>query len=448
MRQRTVVILWTGLALLLALPFGQALGQASKPAPADAQPTQPAPGPGAAPAAAASSEPAAAQDPYTVTVTDDMRDHQRWEDTLYFAGEAYGLVILLLVLALGLSGRLRDLAARITPRPFLTAMLFFVFFTAVTTLLSFPLDYFGDFVIPHRYALSDQGFGGWLWDYFKEAALGTIIGAPLVALALRGIARFRRWWLVLWIGSIPVIILMILVAPVLLDPVFNDFQPLRDTQLRQEIQDLAARAGITGGKIYEVDKSKQTKEMNAYVNGLGPTKRIVLWDTIIAKMNRNELKFVMAHEMGHYVLHHVWQLVGFLILLLLAVFWVGQRVIEWATRRWGRTWGFLTPHDPAALPLILLVISLFFFFLTPLLNGVSRHMEHQADTFALEMTHLNDAGARAFVKMAEDSKILPDPPAFIRFWRYSHPTLAERIAFCRTYKPWEEGKPNQLWKGK
>jgi STE24 endopeptidase len=277
--------------------------------------------------------------------------------------------------------------------------------------------------------------------------MGILIGAPLVALVLRGIRRVRRWWFAIWLGAVPVMLFLVLIGPVALDPVFNDFKPLEDQQLRQELLDLASRAGIQGGRVYQVDKSKQTKTMNAYVNGIGPSKRIVLWDTIIAKLDHDELRFVMAHEMGHYVLHHIWKGLGFALAMMLVVFWVGQRVVEWATRRWGRSWGFEAPSDPAAVPLLLLVVVLAFFLLAPVFNSYSRSIEHQSDLFALELTHLDHAGARAFVKFAEDSKVVPDPSSFIRLWRYSHPTLAERIELCRTYHPWETGKPNRVWKG-
>jgi STE24 endopeptidase len=429
---------------LVALVTLVALCSAVAPADLVAQ-TTPAQAGVAAPVATPN-PPAPQKDPYSVTVTEEMRIHQHWRDALYFAGALYGFLLLLVILALGISRRLRDAALTITKRPFLTALVFFALFSVVTTALSFPIDYFSDFVIPHRFSLSTQTLAGWLWDQVKGMLVGIVLGAPIVALALTGIRRVKRWWLAVWLGSVPITIFIILIAPVLLDPVFNKFEPLRDQKLKAELLDLASRAGISGGRVFQVDKSKQTTTMNAYVNGLGPTKRIVLWDTIISKMDHDELRFTLAHEMGHYVLHHVWKFLGFMLALLFAVFWAGQRIVEWATRRFGPSWGFEAPHDPAAVPLLLLVVSVFLFVLSPVINGFSRVLEHQADTFALELTHLNDPGIRAFVKFAEDSKMLPDPAPLIRFWRYSHPTLAERIVFCRSYKPWERGEPNRAWK--
>lgn len=421
-----------GLVCLMGL--GVAFGQQPLPAP---------PVDSASPARASD----AARDPYTVTVTDEMRAHQRWIDSLYFASSFWGFAVLLLLLLLGISRWARDLARRLSSRPFPMAMVCFALLSVATALLAFPLDVLSGFVIPHRFDLSDQGFGSFLWDQAKALLLGVLIGAPLAGLALGAIRRFRHWWLVIWLGSVPIVVLLVLIAPVVLEPVFNELKPLEDPRLATELGDLAARAGIRGADLFEVDKSKQTKTMNAYVNGLGPTTRIVLWDTIIAKMDREELTFVMAHEMGHYVMHHIWKLLGLFLGVLLVVLWVGQRVAEWARTRWGRRWGFEVLHDPAALPLLLLVASVALFVLTPLVNAVSRHLEVQSDVFALELTRLNDAGARAFVKLAEDSKVLPDPAPLIRFWRYSHPALAERVAFCRSYRPWDEGRPNQLWHG-
>ncbi|HVN76532.1 MAG TPA: M48 family metalloprotease [Thermoanaerobaculaceae bacterium] len=163
--------------------------------------------------------------------------------------------------------------------------------------------------------------------------------------------------------------------------------------------------------------------------------RVTTRPALVAKMGHDQLRFVMAHEMGHYVRHHMWKMVEFVLAVLSVALWLAQRLVDGVVRRWGRALGFEVAHDPAAVPLFLLVIGVLTFAMSPLFNVVSRHFEHEADNFSLELTHLNDAGARAFVKFAEDSKVLPDPSPFIRFWHYSPPTLAERIAFCAAYKP-------------
>lgn len=381
-----------------------------------------------------------------VHVTPDMLRHSRINDALYFADVVYGIAVLLLVLGAGWSARMRDFASRIARWPFVAAMLYFALFSLVTALLTFPLDFYGDFVVPHQFDLTNQGFAGWLGDSAKAFGVNVVIGSPIAALALLGIRRIRRWWLVLWLGSIPLILLGVLAQPLCIDPLFNDFGPLRDASLRQALLDEASRAGIAQSRVYQVDKSKQTKEMNAYVTGIGPSARIVMWDTLLAKLDRDEILAVMGHEMGHYVLKHLWQGIAFGIAISFLGFWIAQRLFEWGLARWGTRWRVGDRGDAAALPWLLIVSSVLAFLLSPVYSGYSRHIEHQADVFGLELTHLNEAMASSFVKFAEDSKADPRPPRFIEWWRYSHPSLGRRIDFVLAYKPWDKGQPNQLWR--
>ena len=182
-----------------------------------------------------------------------------------------------------------------------------ILFTLVTAVIDLPLSYYAGFVVPHQFNLSNQTFAAWLGDEAKGLMIGLVFSVIVIPLALLGIRKFKRWWLVLWVASIPLAIVLFVIVPVVVDPVFNNFIPLRDQVLKQKLLDEASRAGIEGSRVYQVDKSKQTKTMNAYVTGLGPTKRIVMWDTLLAKLNHDEILAVMGHEMGHYVLHHVWK---------------------------------------------------------------------------------------------------------------------------------------------
>lgn len=390
--------------------------------------------------------PAAIDPSPTIVVTDEMRAHQRWVNGLYFGENAFQIIVLAALLSLSAGVRLRRLATRVASQPFLVVLITVVLFAVVLAGLSLPMIWLSEFWVPHRFGLSDQSLASGLADLSKGLLVGLLVGAPLVALALAGIRRMRRWWFGLWLASVPLLILLQIMVPVALEPLFNTFEPLRDQQLKEELLDLASKAGIAGGRIYQVDKSRQTKTLNAYVNGLGPTKRIVLWDTIIGAMDRDELKFVMAHEMGHYVLNHIWWLLACALTTLFFAFWAGQRIVERATARWGPRWGFTSPGDPAALPLLALVLSSFVFLSTPVSSAFSRHLERQADTFAIELTRLNNAGARGFRALAEHAKVLPDPNRFVLFWRCTHPSLSERLAECQRYKPWEHGEPNRVWR--
>ncbi|HJQ38887.1 MAG TPA: M48 family metallopeptidase [Thermoanaerobaculia bacterium] len=384
--------------------------------------------------------------PIAVKVTPEMVRHSRIVETLYFAGTAYGIGVLALLLLSGASRRMRDLAARITKRWWLMTALYIVFFVLATALLDLPLSYYASYVVPHQFDLSDQTFGAWLSDEAKELAIGLFISVIVGTISLLVIRKVRRWWLLLWALTIPFILLMVVIQPVILDPVFNKFEPLKNEHLKQSLLTLASRAGIEGGNVYQVDKSKQTKTMNAYVNGIGPTKRIVMWDTLLAKMTEDEVLAVMGHEMGHYVMKHMWKGLAFFIALAFGVYWIGQRIHDRGIARWGAKWGITGSGDPASVPWLLLIVSVISFLLSPVGSSFSRHLEHNADIFSLEVTHLNEPMARAFVKLAEDSKRDPSPHPFIKFWRYSHPPIAKRIDFSLSYKPWEKGEPNKLWK--
>lgn len=375
---------------------------------------------------------------FEVQVTDEMRRHSRIGDALYFVGTAWSLGVLALLLVTGLSRRMRDAAGRVTKKPFLLAMLYIVLFTLATAVLEFPLTYYSDFVVPHQFDLTEQSFGSWMVDMLKGMAVAMVLGSVVGALALLAIRRIRRWWVVLWLASVPLIIVVVVLQPIVLDPIFNKFEPLKDEVLRQKLVDLASRAGIEGGRVYQVNKSKQTKTMNAYVNGIGPTNRIVMWDTLLAKMNHDEVLAVMGHEMGHYVMKHIWKTLAFLLAVSVFVFYFAQRLYEPGLRRWGSRWGVAERGDPASLPWLLLIASVISFLLSPVISGYSRSNEHDADMFSLELTHLNEPFATAFVKMAEDSKRDPSPHPFIKFWRYTHPPIAERIPFALHYKPWEK----------
>lgn len=383
---------------------------------------------------------------FEVQVTDEMRRHSRIGDTLYFVSTAWSLGVLVLILATGLSRRMRDAAARVTKKPFVLAMLYIALFTVAVAVLEFPLAYYGGFLVPHQFDLTDQSFGSWMGDMLKGLAVNLAIGSVIGALALLAIRKVRRWWVVLWLATVPLIILVVIIQPIVIDPLFNKFEPLQDQVLKQKLLDLASRAGIEGGRVYQVNKSKQTKTMNAYVTGIGPTNRIVMWDTLLAKMNHDEVLGVMGHEMGHYVMNHIWKTLAFLLALSIPVFYLIYRLYEPGLRRWGSRWGVTEPGDPASLPWLLLVASVIGFLLSPVISGYSRSQEHAADVFALEVTHLNEPFATAFVKMAEDSKRDPSPHPFMKYWTYSHPPIAERIPFALQYKPWEKGEPNRRWR--
>ena len=232
-----------------------------------------------------------------------------------------------------------------------------------------------------------------------------------------------------------------LVEPIWVAPLFNRFGPMSDKQLETQILALADEAGIEGGRVFEVNKSIDTKAVNAYVTGFWSSKRIVLWDTLLARLNPAEVRVVMAHEMGHYVLNHValGLLAGFggIVVALYLVY----RAADFLLRRYHRRFGFERLSDPASLPLLLLLVQVAAIIMLPAGLVVSRYMEHEADRFALELTRDNHAAAMAFVCLQQENLSNPRPGMLYTFFRASHPCLAQRIEFANEYRPWDRGEP-------
>jgi len=354
---------------------------------------------------------------------------------------AWGLALPALVLYTGFSARMRTWAQRIGRKWFFVIGIYFVLFSLVTFVLDLPRAYYEDFVRQHAYGLSNQTFQKWATDGVTALLVSLVAGVLFLWIPYLLLRKSpRRWWLYTGLLMVPFLCFMLLVTPVWIDPLFNKFGPMKNTALEAKILALADRAGIEGSRVYEVDKSVDTKALNAYVSGLGNTKRVVLWDTIIARLDEPELLFVMGHEMGHYVLGHTWKLIGLFSALIMITLYAIHRTAGWAIGRYRDRIGFDSLSDVASLPLLLLLFSAYFLIATPLGLAFSRHFEHEADRFGLEITQTNRPAALAFVKLQQDNLGNPRPHWLVKLWRASHPTLAERIEFCNTYRPWERGQ--------
>jgi Zn-dependent protease with chaperone function len=361
---------------------------------------------------------------------------------LWVLGLAWSLGIPALILFTGASARIRDFAKRTTTRPVLQLAIYFAGYSLIAYLLALPLVFCDEFMTEHRFGLSNQSFSKWIGNSLIILGVSTLIGYGIVAGIYRALRKSpRRWWLWSALIAIPLVFLAATVAPIWFDPLFNDFTPMKDRALEAKILALAERAGIEGSRVYEVDKSVDTKATNAYVNGFLGTKRIVLWDTIIARLDEKELLFVMAHEMGHYALGHVWRMALGTCVLILACLYAVHVFAQRLMRRHARRFGFERLDDMASLPLIVLVGTAALIAATPLFNAFSRHAEHEADRFGLEATRDNHAAASAFVKLQRDNLGVPRPNGIVQLLRGTHPTLAERIEFANSYKPWARGEP-------
>jgi STE24 endopeptidase len=355
--------------------------------------------------------------------------------------EAWSWLVPAVILITGFSGWLGRRAKRIGRWELTATFVFVLLFLLIQYVVSFPMTYFRDFVRFQDYGLSNQTFARWMNRSLKGLLVNVVLFGTTF-MVLRQLIRGspRRWWIYCSLFVATVVFFMAFVYPIWIDPLFNRSGPMKDKKLEADVLVLAERAGIGGARIYEVDKSADTKTINAYVRGLGSTKRIVLWDTILAKLDRDELRVVMAHEMGHYVLRHA--LIACLVrsLTYAGGLWLAYLLGNWLIAKLKIRFGFQNLSDLGAIPLLMLFITVFRFLSAPLVNGVIRYHEHEADRFALELTHDNRASALSFVKVQRENLSVPRPASLVKIWRGTHPTLGERIDFANSYHPWTKGE--------
>lgn len=374
---------------------------------------------------------------------DDLTLSYYWSGNLWYVLRTlWFFAVPLWLLSSGRAARLRDAVEARVASPAARAALFIAGFSLIVWLLDRPLAFYLSYLRQHAYGLSNLTIPRYAELALTGFAVRTgvlLVGGSLLFWLLR---RFpRRWWAVASVGIVPLAFFMVEVWPVWIEPLFHDFGRMKDRELEARILDLARRSGVPGDQVYEVAKSTDTKATNAYVAGLMGTKRIVLWDTLLERMEPDEVLFVMGHEIGHYALDHM--LRGFamtclaLPLLFFAARWVGERVVD----RKGASWGVRDLADPAAWPLHLVVFTALMMVGDPVYLAVSRQVEHDADVFALELTRDNEAAERAYRKLQSHNLAHPDPGPVYRFFRQSHPSIADRIRLARSYRPWETGEP-------
>lgn len=374
---------------------------------------------------------------------------------LYFLDLLFNTVGLVLLIQLAFAPRLRDRAERLSRNRFFQAVVFAGPFFIVLGLLSLPSAAAGHWLQRH-YGQSVQGWGSWFWDAVKGGAVSLVLAVVLVWLFYAVIRRSpRRWWFYAWLGSLPILVFLIFVEPLLLEPLFFRFTPLAagNPQLAAELERVVQHAGqnIPETRMYLMNASSKVNELNAYVTGIGASERVVVWDTTIAQMTTPEILFVFGHEMGHYVLHHIRNGLIFTAGVLFIFLFAGFHALRWALRRFGPAWKIRGADDWASLPVLIFAIMIFSVIFTPIDNAYSRHLEHQADQYGLEVVHgiVPDAprvAAQSFQILGEIDLAEPSPSTAVKIWFYDHPTLDERILFAQTYDPWDKGESPEFVK--
>jgi Zn-dependent protease with chaperone function len=352
---------------------------------------------------------------------------------LYFAGKVFSLLLLWAILATGMSAWMQRLATRVGRRPGLTVAAYAVLFALVGFVAGLPLGIYAGFVREKRYGFMNQSFASWMGDEVKGLAIAIVVQAFLFPVLYRIIRRTGRAW---WLPGAAVVIACVLIgaviAPVFIAPLFNTYTPLEDESLRRDILDMAHAQGIPADEVYQVDASRQSGHTNAYVTGLFGTQRIVLYDTLLKRYTPREIRFIMGHEMGHYVMHHVLKTVAFIGIFIVLGLWIVDR---WARRviHARPAWGIGGLEQPASLPLILLLLSLVSIVVRPAVMTWSRWQEHSSDRFGLDIVRDPEAAASSFRKFSLiDLSEMNVNPA-IEFLLYTHPSGAHRIRYAQQW---------------
>ena len=366
---------------------------------------------------------------------------------LWGVKQLLALLFPLIVLLSGLSKKMVTFSHFLGKNKFFTFILFIFFYSLLIAIFSFPLSFYQGFIRLQNYGLSSQNFSRWFFHHLISFSLTTLMSLGVFAILYVLITKSpKRWWFYMGLLLVPLQLFLQVIHPIYIAPLFNKFGPMENKVLERQILALAEKAGIENSRIFQVNKSADTKMMNAYVNGVGNTKRIVLWDTIIEGLTAKELLFVMGHEMGHYVLNHIWWGIAVNSLLALLILFL----IHFSAKlflKYGSFWmGFNELKDFASVPLIIFLYTFFSLFFLPIENRLSQMKEHDADRFGLEITHYNQEAGSAFLKLTKSNLGYPYPGKFFMLFRSSHPSIGSRIEFFNTYHPYCEGQPSKYQK--
>jgi STE24 endopeptidase len=344
-----------------------------------------------------------------------------------------GVVLYIFLLSAGISWRMRDLAERITRFKPLQSMIYAVQFVLIGAVLTLPMTIYEGYFREHKYGLLNQSFGPW----FKEQNIGlalAIVGTALFVCMLMGIVRKlgRSWWMWAAAGSVLVILLIQVIAPPIIFPLFNTYKKLEVASVRDPILGMARANGIPVTDVYEVDASRQSNRVSANVSGFLNTQRITLNDNLLKRCSLAEIETVMGHEMGHYVLNHSYKMAMFLIITMLAMFAYLNWAINLCLARWGEAWKVRDITDVAVLPLAALLLSVASFLATPIFNSAVRTQEMEADMYGLNAGQQPDGEAEVDLKLGEYRKMSPGKWEEIFF--YDHPSGRTRIFTAMQWK--------------
>jgi STE24 endopeptidase len=345
----------------------------------------------------------------------------------------YGLVVMGLLLWLKISARMRTIAQNFTRSRFWQVPIYFIMFVILVTAITFPLSVYENFFREHAYGLSNQNFGQWLGDFGIEFAISLIGTTILVTLLYAGIRAIKRaWWI--WGAALTIAFLafVMMIYPVFLAPLLNHYKPLPDGPVKQQILSMARANGVPATNVYEFDASRQSDRISANVSGLFGTTRISVTDNLLKRGTPREVKAILGHEIGHYVMNHVAVNLLWLSIIYIIGFWFADRAFRFLTGLFGGNWDVRTIDDPAGLPVLYAAFTIYLFFATPFINTIIRTQEAQADMFGVNAAREPDAFATSVLKLSEYRKLDPSP---LEEWIFfDHPSGRNRIAMMMRWK--------------
>ena len=365
----------------------------------------------------------------------------RAQSDAYFEGgyifQIWNLALTLIItwglLRWGVTVKIRNLAERLLSARYLQGLLFITLFGIINWGLTLPSDYYEGFIREHRFGLSNLTAGGWLSEQLKSLLVGTIIFSLIGSLLYLGIRKSpQRWWVRASFATPFFMIFMMVLAPVFIAPLFNKYTALTDAKVRDPILSMARANGVPADNVYQFDASKQSKRVSANVSGALNTIRVSLNDNLLNRCSPQEVQAVMGHELGHYVLNHIYKMVIDFTLLICAGFWFTHWFYSWASRRFGASWGLRGIDDFAGLPLLLAGLAIFMAIATPIRNTIIRTNEVEADIFGLNAARQPDGFATTALKLSEYRKLAPGKWEEIFF--FDHPSGYNRILMAMRWK--------------
>jgi len=371
-----------------------------------------------------------AADPSTFLTTQELllsEELSKTRNFLFFITTPLEWLLYFVILITGISRLFEKWSAeQFSWSIFRTAMYLF-FLSLLLFILQFPLDYYR-YTLSKSYGISTQIFSSWMReniiDFWLDFGMSVIIIAVLYWLIRKSP---KKWWLYAWALTVPFSIFLMFIQPVVIDPIYNDFSPLTDKELETKILSLAEEADIPSDHVFEVNMSEKTNALNAYVTGIGDNSRIVLWDTTLNRLTHDEILFIMAHEMGHYLLKDIYINIAVYLLMTLIGLWLIAKIMPRIIHRYGSILKIKEMGNLNSLPLFLIISSFLLFFSSPLSNAISRYQENRADEFAIELVENPEAAISSFQQLTKAGLSEVNPPALVKWFRYTHPPMLERI---------------------